>query len=155
EYLIRVSGVSILLYERKVAKKDFEAILCALEPGIGNSTPLQSVKFPSLRYLVRLDPYGSSAVGAIESWSDFLGRARTVPLALVEAIGFATKPSDAAVLFFSSGTTGQPKGVLHSHRAAAIQWWRWPRVLGVSEDVRCWTANGFFWSGQFSMVLGC
>jgi fatty-acyl-CoA synthase len=59
------------------------------------------------------------------------------------------------VLFFSSGTTGLPKGILHSHRAATIQWWRWPRILGVTSDTRCWTANGFFWSGQFSMIWGC
>jgi fatty-acyl-CoA synthase len=157
EYLIQVSGIAVLLYERRVAKKDFDEILRELEPAVrGASAPLQSLKFPLLRHLVRLDPLrpGPSS-GATESWSDFLHRARAVPLALVEAIASATTPADAAVLFFSSGTTGLPKGILHSHRAAAIQWWRWPRILGVSGDVRCWTANGFFWSGQFSMALGC
>jgi acyl-CoA synthetase (AMP-forming)/AMP-acid ligase II len=26
--------------------------------------------------------------------------------------------------------------------------------MGVADDVRSWTANGFFWSGNFSMVIG-
>jgi fatty-acyl-CoA synthase len=58
------------------------------------------------------------------------------------------------VLFFSSGTTSLPKGVLHAQRAVAIQWWRWGRLLGLEDPIRSWTSNGFFWSGNFSTVVG-
>jgi fatty-acyl-CoA synthase len=50
-----------------------------------------------------------------------------------------------------------PKGILHAQRALAIQWWRWPRMMDINAEkfpVRCWTGNGFFWSGNISMVLG-
>jgi fatty-acyl-CoA synthase len=57
-------------------------------------------------------------------------------------------------LFFSSGTTSLPKGILHAQRAFAIQWWRWPRVLSIKEPARSWTGNGFFWSGNITMVVG-
>jgi fatty-acyl-CoA synthase len=65
-------------------------------------------------------------------------------------------PSDAAVLFFSSGSTSKPKGILSAHRGVCIQLWRFRRMYGFSPDdhVRGWTANGFFWSGNFAMVLG-
>ena len=40
------------------------------------------------------------------------------------------------------------------HRAAAIQCWRWRRVFALDPDVRTWTANGFFWVGNFAMAVG-
>jgi fatty-acyl-CoA synthase len=162
EHLLRVSGVSILLYEPRVAKKDFDAILFELEPALATAGPLWSARFPYLRRLVRLEPDsaprpGMSAglgMGAIESWCTFVRGASSVARSRMDAAAASANPSDPAVFFFSSGTTGLPKGILHSHRAAAIQWWRWPRILGVTGDTRCWTANGFSWSGQFSMVWG-
>jgi acyl-CoA synthetase (AMP-forming)/AMP-acid ligase II len=32
--------------------------------------------------------------------------------------------------------------------------WRMVRQQGLTEGIRYWTANGFFWSGNFAMVLG-
>ena len=66
------------------------------------------------------------------------------------------RPSDAAAVFFSSGSTSKPKGIMSSHRGVAIQMWRFRRMCGFSPDdnVRCWSANGFFWSGNFVMSLG-
>ncbi|MFP5305284.1 MAG: class I adenylate-forming enzyme family protein [Gammaproteobacteria bacterium] len=57
-------------------------------------------------------------------------------------------------MFFSSGSTAKPKAIVQAHRAAAIQCWRWPRIFAVDRDVRTWTANGFFWSGNFAMAMG-
>ena len=48
ESLLKVSGVSVLLYERTVAGKDFGAMLAELEPAIEGAQPgaLRSAKFP-------------------------------------------------------------------------------------------------------------
>ncbi len=153
EYLLQASSVSVLLFERNVLKKDFAAILTELEPEIGKATPdkLQSLKFPFLRHLAAI---GEPVGGAIEPWNGFLARAASEPRALIDAIAESTKPSDAGVLFFSSGSTSKPKGILSSHRGVCIQLWRWMRLYGLEGDVRCWTANGFFWSGNFGMALG-
>jgi acyl-CoA synthetase (AMP-forming)/AMP-acid ligase II len=72
----------------------------------------------------------------------------------VQARADAVMPADPGVLFFSSGSTGKPKGILSAHRAVAIQSWRWGRYEALEDNVRCWTANGFFWSGNFCMSLG-
>jgi fatty-acyl-CoA synthase len=153
EHLLQASGVSILLFEGRVLKRDFAAVLTELEPGIAGARPdeLASRRFP---YLRRLAVVGQGAGGAIETWSDFLARGRHVEPELVLARAEAVEPSDAGVLLFSSGSTGKPKGVLNSHRAVAIQCWRYRRLFGLGDDVRCWTANGFFWSGNFAQALG-
>jgi fatty-acyl-CoA synthase len=154
DYLIRASAVSVLLFERRVLTKDFAAILAELEPAIGTSQPgaLESAKYPFLR---RLALVGEPAPG-IEAWDEFLAYGRGQPRELVEATAAAVLPSDAAVLFFSSGSTSKPKGILSAHRGVCIQLWRFRRMYGFSphDYVRGWTANGFFWSGNFAMVLG-
>ena len=154
EYLLASSACSILLFERQVLKKDFAQILRELEPDIASATPgsLASLKFPFLRRLVVTDH--NTATGAIESWDGFLARGARIPLAQVEARAESVKPADPGVLFFSSGSTNRPKGILSAHRGVAIQLWRMRRQQGLDADGRSWTANGFFWSGNFAMVLG-
>ncbi len=154
EYLIRASGVSILLLERSVAGKDFAAVLTELEPEIASAAPgaLASRKFPYLRRLAMVD--GTTSGGAIESWGRFLAHGEKVSPALVDARAAAVKPSDPALLFFSSGSTGKPKGILNAHRGVNIQSWRWKRIYAVDRPVRTWSANGLFWSGNFSLALG-
>jgi len=165
EYLLRVSGVTLLLFERTVLKKDFAAILGELEPEIRTAQPgrLASTQFPFLRRLAAVGyaPAAKQASaaekvgGAIESWSDFLAHGEATSRALVEAAAATVMPANPGVLFFSSGSTSLPKGILGSHRSVAIQCWRWPRMFALEDDVRCWTANGFFWSGNFTMAMGC
>jgi len=154
EYLLDAACVSILLFERDVLKKDFAAMLRALEPEIGGAGPgrLASQKFPFLRRLAMVAE--GPADGAIETWSAFLAHGNAVSPVLVEATAARVTPADAAVIFFSSGSTGKPKGILSAHRGVAIQCWRWRRIFGLQDDVRCWSANGFFWSGNFGMALG-
>ena len=154
DHLIRASAVAVLLFERKVLSKDFAAVLAELEPEIGTARPgaLESAKYPFLRRLVVL----GEPVPGIEAWDEFVASGHGEPRELIEATAAAVLPSDAAVLFFSSGSTSKPKGILGAHRGVCIQLWRFRRMYGFSPDdhVRGWTANGFFWSGNFTMVLG-
>jgi fatty-acyl-CoA synthase len=156
DYLLQVSGVSVLLFERQVLRKDFAAVLREMEPEIGTAAPgaLQSASYPFLR---RLAMIGEPAPGGcIETWDAFLARGHGEPRELVEATAAGVRPSDAAVLFFSSGSTSRPKGILSAHRGTAIQLWRFRRMYEVGPDdhVRGWTANGLFWSGNFGMAFG-
>lgn len=156
EHLLQESCVSVLLFERKVLKKDIAAVLTELEPEIGKAAPgtLRSARFPFLR---RLALVGEAVPGGtIDTWDAFLERGHAEPRELVEETAAAVRPSDTAVLFFSSGSTSRPKGILSAHRGVAIQLWRFRRMyrFGPEDHIRCWTANGFFWSGNFAMGLG-
>ncbi|MFD6897354.1 class I adenylate-forming enzyme family protein [Rhodococcus sp. NPDC060086] len=156
DYMLETSGVEILLFERNVLKADFAAALTDLEPQIGTSgaAEVHSAKFPFLRHVAMV---GKKSDGeSIESWDEFLTHGQSQPRELVEASAAAVQPSDVAVLFFSSGSTSKPKGILSAHRGVSIQMWRFRRMYGFSPElnIRCWTANGYFWSGNFAMALG-
>ncbi|MEE2732064.1 MAG: class I adenylate-forming enzyme family protein [Pseudomonadota bacterium] len=164
EYLLSASSVSVLVFEDWVLKKNFADMLTAIEPAITESSAgqLSSKKFPYLSRLVCLEgitgpgnaePAAFDGVG-FESWDTFITRGQGVGEDIVHARAKTVTPGDAGGLFFSSGTTSLPKGILHSQQAIAIQWWRWPRVMAVKEPARAWTGNGFFWSGNVSMVVG-
>jgi fatty-acyl-CoA synthase len=154
EHLIQASGISTLLFEQTVAGRDFAAVLGQIEPRIASARPgaLASLRLPYLRRLVAVD--GGCAGGAIAVWNEFLATGEAVPPELVAATAAAVKPSDPALLFFSSGSTGKPKGILNAHRGVNLQSWRWKRIYAFDHPVRAWSANGLFWSGNFSIALG-
>lgn len=135
DHLLTASQVELVVYEPRVAGKDFAAIL-----GQAPNTD----RWPDLREAVVL---GAQCAEFVERGT---GVADTQVLARADAVS----PEDIGGIFFSSGTTSLPKGIVHSHKAFAIQWWRWPRVFAMREPVRSWTGNGFFWSGNVSMIVG-
>lgn len=153
DHLVAVSGISVLLMERQILKKDFADILTELDPAIGTSNPgaIASIRFPFLSHVAAL----GEAVGAIEDWSAFLARGADVDQARVDARAATNSPSDPGVLFFSSGSTAMPKGILSAHRGVTLQLWRWAKWYQAKPgELRMWSANGFFWSGNFGMALG-
>ncbi len=154
--VLKASGVSVLLIERKVLKKDFAALLTELEPQLASAAAgsIVSTRYPYLTHVAMVDQ--EDPIGAVEGWSAFLSRGHTVAEALVDARAAQVPPSDPGVLFFSSGSTGKAKGILSAHRGVCLQMWRWPTWYQITEAIpaRTWSANGFFWSGNFSMAIG-
>ncbi len=164
EHLLGVSGISTLLFEDRVLKKDFVAILAALEPKVRESaaTKISSAKFPYLTRLVSLDgvtaqgepELAANQVSSIESWDGFLQQGKSISNEVVQARAALVHPTDDGALFFSSGTTSLPKGILHAQRSFTIQFWRFPRLWALKGPARSWTGNGFFWSGPVVIILG-
>ena len=153
-YQLRVADVSLLIFERSVLDRDFAAELMAICPELANAKgEVESKKLPFLRRAVCIGD--AAPAGAFELWSDLLSSGPLVPASLVEeGISAQISPTDRGLVFFSSGSTSEPKGIVHAHRAAAIQCWRWRHIFAVDANVRTWTANGFFWAGNFAMAVG-
>ena len=152
EHLLQSSACSVLLLERNVLKKDFAEMVTQVEPAIAGAEPgmLGSTRFPFLRHIASV----GGGTGMIEDWDNFLARGHGVAQALVDATAATVMPADPGALFFSSGSTAKPKGILSMHRGITLQLWRWRRFLAAGDDARAWSANGFFWSGNFGMAIG-
>ncbi|MET1756420.1 class I adenylate-forming enzyme family protein [Novosphingobium sp. RD2P27] len=152
--VLETAGCSVLLMERRVLRKDFLAMLRDLDPAATEGSPggIGSLRFPFLRHVVCIGEVDAN--GAAEGWNQFLRRGESIPAAHVDARDAAITPADPGVLFFSSGSTGKAKGILTAHRSVCLQLWRWKTWYGISEPPRTWSANAFFFSGNFAMALG-
>ncbi|WP_231562438.1 class I adenylate-forming enzyme family protein [Sphingomonas sp. 35-24ZXX] len=144
QHQVQISGIGWLLFDGRLLKQDFARTLAEIDLG------------PDLTGLVELDSVTDTepASGRFSAWADFLAAGAAVDPETIDARARMVDASDAAGVFFSSGTTAQPKAIVHCHRAFTVQWWRWPRVFAMREPVRSWTGNGFFWSGNVSMTIG-
>jgi fatty-acyl-CoA synthase len=127
---LELAEVSILIFERRVAKKDFAKDLREIEAEIQTASPgrLQSSRFPFLRRLIMLDPDHERQPAAIVPWPEFVRGGQEISPALVAATAAKVNPADVGAVFFSSGSTGLPKGIVHSHRAISPSWCRYSVV---------------------------
>ena len=153
EYFLRRSDLSVLVLEDRIHKTRFVEELAGLCTGLQSARPgkIFDRALPQLRRVISID---RSELAAVEFWDDFIALGRELPAGIADAVADTVEPADQAVVFFSSGSTALPKGIVHNHRAAAIQCWRWVRLQALDRDVRAWTPNGFFWSGNFCVLLG-
>jgi acyl-CoA synthetase (AMP-forming)/AMP-acid ligase II len=100
--------------------------------------------------VIRLDDGGG--VG----WAQFLVRGNTVPEDEVRARAAAIGPDDVADMFFTSGTTGRPKGVLATHGQDIRVFRAWIVGVGLRHDDRYLILNPMFHTfGYKAGVLAC
>ncbi len=95
---------------------------------------------PFLKYVVVIGQGGETAV----SYQDWIAGEST------ELETTMTHREDYATLNYSSGTTGQPKGILHAHKDPPLTAALWGvNILGIREDDRTFSvAKLFFAFGQ-------
>jgi acyl-CoA synthetase (AMP-forming)/AMP-acid ligase II len=108
-------------------------------------------EFRGHRYLDYLDRRELPAlrnVWAVEARWDLAGSAATEQVA--DALGATVRPSDPLVVMFTSGSSGPPKGVIHSHGNAfrAVRCGLAARCIDA--DTRLYLPMPFFWVGGFA-----
>jgi len=154
DYILRHGDVSVLLMQPSLLKHEFLANLLRDHPGIASAAPgrLRLLALPSLRRVFCLGL--ESPRGAVEGWSELERLGQDVPESLVDALSDEVHPSDEGVIIYTSGTTANPKGVLHMTRAPVINGYRFGELMALTPDDCSVTAQPFFWTAGMCHSLG-
>ena len=88
------------------------------------------------------------------SWESLLAAGDAVTDADLDARAAAITPDHPALVIFSSGTTSEPKGILHGHRSPALQFWLQARLFARHPGTRMFSALPLFWTAGLNTAVG-
>ncbi|WP_439133570.1 class I adenylate-forming enzyme family protein [Pseudomaricurvus sp.] len=154
QYQLKTADVEVVILESGVASKNFVDDVHAIIPQLSESVPgsLKTAELPFLRRVINIDT--DRGEKGIQGWGEFIEAGENIKPELVDATIEAACPLDRGLIFFSSGSTALPKAIQQTQRAAMMQCWRFGRYYQADSSVRVWSANGFFFSGNFCMAFG-
>ncbi|MYW03744.1 FadD3 family acyl-CoA ligase [Streptomyces sp. SID3343] len=112
--------------------------------------------FTDLPELSRVVVLADSAPDDCIAWPDFLAAGDRVTDAEIDARKAEVGPDDTGDIIFTSGTTGQPKGVMTTQAQTLRVFDTWASVVGLTEGDRYFVVNPFFHTfGYKAGVIAC
>ncbi|MEW6267995.1 MAG: class I adenylate-forming enzyme family protein [Thermodesulfobacteriota bacterium] len=132
-HFLRSADVALLVAVRRFLRHDYEAMLQGISADAAHApAPVFAGALPALREVLWLDDDPAAAVRTLAAPGDALGG--EWPGVLTARVS----PADAATVTFTSGTTSEPKGAVHAHRALCRSASDVGATLGLDPSDRTW-----------------
>lgn len=146
DHVLRTSAAKAVVWTGTLRGRDAIEPLVALVPevvGHDAAVPLSPARLPSVRLVVGVGD-GEWPAG-VRRWDDFVATGASVSDAELDALAGKVTPDDVALVVFTSGTTGVPKGAMLSHGGLVDHMTVWARHLGFRPGDRAILASPIFW----------
>lgn len=132
-YILNKAGVRALVAVRTFLDTDYVQML-------RDAVDVEA-ELPHLEHFVILR--GDASTGET-TWDDFIAAGAAISTDESAARALAVQPDDLADLLFTSGTTGNPKGVMQTHASTLRSFRDWSDVVGLRNGDRYLVINPFF-----------
>lgn len=154
-WILRHADVQTLLTVPRFLSHDYLERLEAAAPGLArsDSAPLRLVALPHLR---RIYVFGDSDREWSHDGHALIARGRDElarDVGYLAAVESTITPADPMAILYSSGSTSDPKGAIHSHGGLIRHAYNLASTRDLRSDDRVWSPMPFFWVGGFVFVL--
>jgi acyl-CoA synthetase (AMP-forming)/AMP-acid ligase II len=157
---LRHSDVQFLVGVPGFVHHDYVANLELTVPGLAERTgpDLYLADLPQLRRVLFWEasprPWGIGELGRdLGTDGTSGGEGAAVPDAVIEELGRDVTPGDVLIVTYTSGSTGEPKGVVHSHGALVRHATNLAAMSGITAEARLWTPMPLCWVGGFAFTM--
>jgi acyl-CoA synthetase (AMP-forming)/AMP-acid ligase II len=154
--VLRLADIGLLIGPSRVLDIDVAERLEAALAGL-SSQPASRLALLGAPYLRSIVLTGEHDRPWATRWDE--EAAANVPRELLAAAEDEVSPADLAIMVHTSGSTADPKGVLHTHGTLVRQTSTWPSAIraitgGTGASPRILCAMPFFWIGGLLALMG-
>ena len=153
QWILRHADVHTLLMLPRLLGHDYCERLETAAPGLGASGPgpLHLLDLPHLRQVF---VWGGCDRAWAQSDADLLAAGESeIQPALLEAVEECVTPADPMAILYSSGSTADPKGAIHSQGTVIRHAHNLASGRDLDSSDRVWSPMPFFWVGGFVFSL--